>query len=60
LLVTTTAIDHDTPGWLLLAGLFLAAGTGTLLIARGYRATCSGDADGRQAVPGPARARRRA
>lgn len=35
--VTTTAIDHGTPGWLVLAALFLAAGTGTLLIARTAR-----------------------
>jgi hypothetical protein len=34
IVVTTTAIDHGPPGWLLLAALFLAAGTATWLIAR--------------------------
>ena len=32
--VTSTAIGHGGPGWLLLAVLFLAAGGGTLLLAR--------------------------
>jgi len=32
--VTSTAITHGAPGWLLLGGTFLAAGTGTALIAR--------------------------
>jgi MFS family permease len=32
--VTSTAVDHGLPGWILLAALFLAAGIGTLLIAR--------------------------
>ena len=36
-MVTTTAIDHGGPGWLVLAALFLAAGVGTLLIARSHR-----------------------
>jgi predicted MFS family arabinose efflux permease len=35
--VTSTAVDHGLPGWILLAALFLAAGTGTLLIARRVR-----------------------
>jgi MFS family permease len=32
--VTSTAINHGTSGWLLLGGLFLAAGAGTFLVAR--------------------------
>jgi hypothetical protein len=32
--VTLTAISHGTAGWLVLAGLFLAAGVGTAVIAR--------------------------
>jgi predicted MFS family arabinose efflux permease len=32
--VTSTAIDHGTSGWLLLGVLFVAAGAGTFLIAR--------------------------
>ncbi|HET9421245.1 MAG TPA: MFS transporter [Nocardioides sp.] len=32
--VTVTAISHGTPGWVLLAVLFLAAGTTTAVIAR--------------------------
>ncbi len=32
--VTSTAIDHGGPGWLVLAAVFLAAATGTLLVAR--------------------------
>jgi hypothetical protein len=37
LVVTATAIEHGTLGWSLLAALFLAAGVGTLAIARGMR-----------------------
>jgi hypothetical protein len=47
--VTSTAIDHATPGWLVLAAMFLAAGTGTLLVAKGVR---------RSAPRNPGRARR--
>jgi hypothetical protein len=32
--VTSTAINHGASGWLLLGGLFLAAGAGTFLVAR--------------------------
>jgi hypothetical protein len=32
--VTTTAVDHGGPGWLVLAALFLAAGSGTFLVTR--------------------------
>jgi dipeptide/tripeptide permease len=32
--VTTTAISHGTPGWLLLGAVFLAAGAGTALTVR--------------------------
>jgi hypothetical protein len=34
LVVTATAIEHGPPGWAVLAALFLAAGAGTLTIAR--------------------------
>lgn len=33
-LVTSTAIDHGTPGWVLLAAVFLAAGAGAAVVAR--------------------------
>jgi MFS family permease len=35
LVVTATAIDHGTAGWAFLAALFLAAGAGTLAVAKG-------------------------
>jgi hypothetical protein len=36
-LVTATAIEHGTVGWLGLAALFVAAGTGAAVVARGRR-----------------------
>jgi hypothetical protein len=33
-LVTATAVDHGMPGWVFLAGLFVAAGVGVSVIAR--------------------------
>ncbi|KAA1423085.1 MFS transporter [Mumia zhuanghuii] len=33
-LVTATAIQHGTPGWIALAAMFVAAGTGAALVAR--------------------------
>ncbi|WP_370618154.1 MFS transporter [Mumia qirimensis] len=42
-LVTATAIEHGTPGWLALAALFVVAGTGAAAVARhaAARATTS-------------------
>ncbi|WP_454856184.1 MFS transporter [Promicromonospora soli] len=50
-LVTATAIEHGTPGWLGLAALFVAAGTGAAVVARRHGPRAEAGAEAGRARP---------